>query len=136
MTGEDKQKEGTASRQRRWLEAASLILLLLGIAALLLLAYSFGIVICPLKRLTGLPCPTCGSTRAVVCALRGDFAGAFAFQPLVMTAVVAAGPMALVAWLSPHAKRLLRGVACHPLTWVVGGLAVAANWVYVIMHGN
>ena len=136
MIGEDKQKANTAFKQRRWPGMVSLCFALIAFGGVLALAYISGIVICPLKRLTGLPCPTCGSTRAVVCALRGDFTGAFAFQPLVMTVIVAAGPVALLAWLSPRMKRLLAVVVRHPLTWVVGGLAVVANWVYVIMHGN
>ncbi len=24
----------------------------------------------------------------------------------------------------------------HPLVWILAGLSVAANWVYVILHGN
>ncbi len=32
---------------------------------------------CIFRRLTGLKCPGCGSTRAVLCILRGDWAGSF-----------------------------------------------------------
>ncbi len=37
---------------------------------------------CPIKFLTGIPCPGCGMTRAIVSALRLDFAGAFSLHPL------------------------------------------------------
>jgi hypothetical protein len=30
--------------------------------------------VCWIKNLTGLPCPACGTTRAVICILKGDFA--------------------------------------------------------------
>jgi hypothetical protein len=42
-----------------------------------------GIWACPLKRITGLPCPGCGMTRAVRLVLRGDFAAATHMHPLV-----------------------------------------------------
>ncbi|MBP5638739.1 MAG: DUF2752 domain-containing protein [Victivallales bacterium] len=110
--------------------------ILLAVAALILLAYSLEIVLCPLKRFTGVPCPTCGATRAIVSALHGDFQKAFMLQPLVMTLAVTAGPLALATALFPRFKRLLVVVARHPLTWVLAALATAANWVYVIINGN
>src|SRR5262249_27662181 len=46
-------------------------LLLCGLALLLLAGLPWP---CPLKLVTGLPCPTCGMTRAARAALHGDFA--------------------------------------------------------------
>ncbi|MEQ1744954.1 MAG: DUF2752 domain-containing protein [Saprospiraceae bacterium] len=37
---------------------------------------------CPIKRLTGVPCPSCGSTRSVVSLLRGNVAEAVYWNPL------------------------------------------------------
>ena len=37
---------------------------------------------CPLKSLAGVPCPTCGMTRAARLAAHGDFAGATHMHPL------------------------------------------------------
>ena len=136
MPCEHSQSNRTASRQKHWPEAVYLFLILAGVAAILLLACHFGIILCPLKRFTGIPCPTCGSTRAVVCVLKGDFVGAFRYQPLVMTLVIAAVPVALMAKLSHRMRKLLAlGVHC-PFIWVLAGLAVAANWAYVIINGN
>lgn len=37
---------------------------------------------CPIKFLTGISCPGCGMTRALVSALRLDFRQAFSYHPL------------------------------------------------------
>ena len=37
---------------------------------------------CPIKRLTGLPCPGCGLTRGCLALLRLDFADALRWHPL------------------------------------------------------
>jgi hypothetical protein len=39
---------------------------------------------CPVRLVTGLPCPSCGLTRAARFALRGDFARATAMHPMWM----------------------------------------------------
>lgn len=41
-----------------------------------------GIEICPFKRVTTLPCPSCGSTRSVIALLTGDFQKALLINPL------------------------------------------------------
>ena len=46
---------------------------------LALYALFFG---CPFYRLTGIPCPGCGMTRAFLAAARLDFGAAFAYHPL------------------------------------------------------
>lgn len=46
---------------------------------------------CPLRALTGLECPGCGSTRAVHSLLRGDLGGALAFNPLLVVYLPAVG---------------------------------------------
>jgi hypothetical protein len=46
---------------------------------------------CPLRALTGIPCPTCFLTRATELALRGDLGGSLqmhAFGPLVAAGLV------------------------------------------------
>jgi Protein of unknown function (DUF2752) len=36
---------------------------------------------CPLRSTTGIPCPFCGMTRAVVAAVHGDVIGSLRFNP-------------------------------------------------------
>jgi hypothetical protein len=38
-------------------------------------------VACPLRAATGIPCPFCGMTRAVVAAVHGNVAASLAFNP-------------------------------------------------------
>lgn len=44
---------------------------------------------CVFHSLTGLPCPTCGATRAAYQFLHGHFAASFFFNPLVFLAFCA-----------------------------------------------
>ncbi len=43
---------------------------------------------CPLKLLLGFDCPTCGSTTAVLCLLKGDFRG-YLSKPFALPLFVA-----------------------------------------------
>jgi hypothetical protein len=46
---------------------------------------------CPFFRLTGIPCPGCGLSRAVILLLKGDFLGSLrfhAFAPIFLLAAV------------------------------------------------
>jgi hypothetical protein len=90
---------------------------------------------CGFKTLTGVPCPTCGSTRAIVHLSHGDVASAFFMNPLVFAVSVAAlvylfyslftflfaAPRMVVA-LSGNEKDRLR---------VLVVLFVLANWLYL-----
>jgi hypothetical protein len=40
------------------------------------------IISCPIKRITGIPCPSCGSTRSVVSLLQGNLSDAIQLNPL------------------------------------------------------
>lgn len=43
---------------------------------------------CPIKKITGISCMGCGMSRAVISALRFDFAKAFSFHPLFILVIV------------------------------------------------
>ncbi len=53
-----------------------------------------GLTVCPLKNAIGVPCPGCGLTRATLAALRGDFAAATRYHPLVWVVT----PLVLLLW--------------------------------------
>ena len=116
--------------------SASLFIALAAVAALVLLSHACGIVLCPMKRLLGVPCPSCGTTRAFILALRGDFLGAFTLQPLGMAIVLGAGPLALAAARHPRCRQMLTSAFRRPWAWLLSAIAVAANWIYVAYIGN
>ena len=76
----------------------------LSLAALLLLyvagMYFLGIT-CPIKWVTGVSCPGCGMTRAVVSLLRLDVAAAFYYHPLVFLLP----PVALALFFLHHKEK-------------------------------
>ncbi len=92
---------------------------------------------CTFKALTGLPCPTCGTTRAALAMLQGRLVDAFAANPLS----AAAGAVFVVGGALAPVWLLLRGPVPeipHPLPlWIrVGAVgAILATWVYLIAAG-
>lgn len=59
---------------------------LLALCLLLALAYAAASVLgvgCPIRTVTGVPCPGCGLSRALAAVLRLDFAAAFAQNPMI-----------------------------------------------------
>ena len=70
---------------RRRLEILGALLL---IGALISVLHLLGARICLFRRLTGLPCLTCGTSRAFAALLRGDLADAFSIQPLAVSCAV------------------------------------------------
>jgi hypothetical protein len=95
--------------------------------------------VCLFKALTGLPCPACGSTRAVGHLAHGDLAGALVMNPLTTVAAVV-----VVAWAVADAILLARGRALDLEVGArVGNLmragfvaAVALNWAYLLAAGR
>lgn len=59
-----------------------------------------GALPCAFAKVTHHPCPGCGSTRAVLALLHGDFDGVLAANPLGPAAAVLMGLFAGQAWLS------------------------------------
>lgn len=49
------------------------------------LHYQLPTPLCPFAHFLGLPCPTCGGTRAVKALVAGDFWAALQFNPMIVT---------------------------------------------------
>ena len=102
MTGAPPRILDGAERRRRGLNALLLALGLL-LAALLPSDRPFPVDLCGFHRLTGLPCPTCGLTRAVCHAARGHWAVSLGYHPAGLPLALAAAAWAL--WLGAEAAK-------------------------------
>lgn len=91
-------------------------------------------LLCPLLELTGIPCPTCGGTRALLALAAADLPAALAWNPLVAVAGIVAA-----AW-SVAAAGMLAGALPLPLlptrlpAWVRWAVvaAVVANQAWLL----
>lgn len=92
---------------------------------------------CVFRAVTGVPCPTCGSTRAALALASGEVDLAFRYNPLISAAWLLL-PGALLGAFVFRARS--RSISPGTRRWAVRGvvlvLAVAglANWVYVIRN--
>lgn len=59
------------------------------------------IVLCPMRALTGVPCPFCGMSTSTLAAVRGDVVGSIAANP--------AGPVLLAVVALAFVPRLVSG---------------------------
>jgi hypothetical protein len=90
------------------------------------------VVVCWFRALTGAPCPTCGSTRALLALTKGRVLESFAHNPLVVLAAILGA-----AWLAARVglgRRLTVtfGVRGRKLAWLLAAALFVANWAYVI----
>lgn len=92
------------------------------------------VTLCPFKRVTGVSCPGCGSTRAAMSLLHGEAGKAFAWNPMA-TAVL--GVFAAAAVLRVAAARRVH-VELSPVqrkaVWVCAAGLFLANWIYVLLY--
>ena len=110
-----------------------------GLAVAVLHLDRLPILFCLFRAATGLPCLTCGATRALGDLVAGDVSGALAMNPLATLAALALVPWgigdlalmprgrALALEVPPPAARALR---------VLAVVAVLANWAYLIAAGR
>jgi len=90
------------------------------------------IPLCHFKRLTGVPCPTCGGTRAALRAGEGDLWGSFLANPLLFTLL---GTLTVVLGLRFVAgRRLDLGLTARQqqAAWILLAVRLLLNWAYVI----
>lgn len=88
---------------------------------------------CPLRTLTGVPCPFCGMTTATVAIMHGNWVGAAATNPFAYLAA------ALVAGTAPVLIARAAGHAPMPRPWSVAArrrlgrvmtCVIALSWVF------
>lgn len=97
------------------------------------------VALCLTKAFTGIPCPTCGSTRALGRLFALDLAGAFAMNPLTTLAA-----LVLLAWalaeLALLPRRLALGLTVGPrlarALRMAAVAAIALNWAWLLAAGR
>lgn len=92
-------------------------------------------VVCPLRILTGVPCPLCGMTTGTVAFARGDLAGAAAANPVSLAFLPA-----MLALLIHRIRQLVSGRRLFPEVtisraagrWVVAaaGVVLVCSWLF------
>ena len=106
------------------------LLLLVGLATIPTRRLDAMPVLCPFRRATGLPCPTCGMTRSVSAALHGDLRASITHHPvgpavlaLVAVSLTDADRGARFAdWLESRPAPLKLGAAAAVIAWWVARL--------------
>ena len=115
------------------------VALLAGVAVKLLGLDRLGFTLCMFKAFTGLPCFTCGSTRAFGRLASFDVVGAFRMNPLITLAAVAIPLWALADLLLLKRRSALGLEMSRRTSRVAGILAVCAlllNWAYLVGAGR
>jgi hypothetical protein len=108
----------------------------LGAIALLPFSRTFlsALPLCPLRSLTGLPCPTCGATRAAEAMLGGHVLDAVLYNPLVTLAAIAFLVVGIAApmWIR-SGGRLPSLPATPPVPARIAiALGLVGNWAWVL----
>jgi hypothetical protein len=96
--------------------------------------------LCFIKAITGIPCPSCGTTRSIICLARGDVYGAVKMNPLglVSAAIMLLVPLGLLYDLIFGKSLVLRAfnwaieTVRRKWTAIILIALVAANWIWNI----
>lgn len=95
---------------------------------------------CPFHAVTGIPCMTCGMTRAFRFVIHGQFAEAFQINPLgavfcMFTVLFVIYALVMVAFRMPRPRVALESrTARWTLRLGLPGILLI-NWVYLCCHG-
>jgi len=90
--------------------------------------------LCLVKRLTGVPCPTCGFTRGALSLLRGRIIRAWLYNPLLFTAFGLLFIDTASRVLLARSVRISLTDRERRIAWIVVFVLFLANWGYVIKY--
>ena len=101
----------------------AIIFLLLAAYIIVMQLTGFG---CPIRRMTGIPCPGCGLTRAYISLFRFDIKEAFIYHPLFPLI-----PLILFAGIHQNSN-LLAKIPKKALEWFILGGCLLVIIVYLL----
>jgi hypothetical protein len=99
--------------------------------------------VCLFKRVTGIPCPSCGSTRSVLSFLKGDIVGAILLNPfgIIIVCILLVVPFWILFDVLSHKDSLFnfytRTEFFLKRKWIAipAILLVLLNWIWNIIKG-
>jgi hypothetical protein len=91
--------------------------------------------LCPFKRLTHLPCPTCGGTRGVLAILSGDPIQGFLYNPLLFAVLAALAANLLLRLIFAGSFRLQTSSRERKALLLIFLVLIGLNWAYLIHRG-
>lgn len=107
-------------------------IILLAILAYILITHFLKICNCPVKLITGIPCPGCGMTRACMAILRFDFIKAFQYNPLVFI-------LPIILWIVIFSERPIIGkIYKNNIFWISLLIIVIITYIlrFVFVYPN
>jgi len=118
-----------------WAVCLISIWLLLGCVSLLLSAHlGRPVSFCILKRLSGVPCPTCGFTRGGLTFLQGHIFGAWLHNPLLFTFLGLFILATAMRIFFARAVKIRLTRTERIIAWILALALFFANWAYVIVY--
>ncbi len=99
-------------------------------------ALARGLPPCPFRALVGVPCLTCGSTRALLALARFDVGAALSWNPLAAAAAIVLVLGGLAALGAALAGRGVEAPRPTPALRAAVALALAANWAFLVAAGR
>ncbi|MHC4107617.1 MAG: DUF2752 domain-containing protein [Planctomycetota bacterium] len=88
--------------------------------------------LCILRETTGVPCPACGSTRAVLAASDGRLLDAFLFNPLLAVSAVGGAAWLVLRWGFGRTVKLDPSIRARRALWCGAAAVLVLHWGYVI----
>jgi hypothetical protein len=87
---------------------------------------------CPFRELTGLPCPLCGSVRAVVLASHLD-GGLWSYNAVMVVVLLALAVLGLAGLIADRRGGALRLPPTRVLI-AVGAVVLGVAWTWTLLH--
>lgn len=88
-------------------------------------------VLCQFKRVTGRPCPGCGSTRGVLALLDARPIEAWLWNPLAMSALAVLAGLTLLRAATARRLELELDRPARVLAWTLAAVLLIANWIWL-----